>query len=89
MGNTLLTFEEIARESDSTMTETKHATTAVDAGDIKLGDKITVEGIDKGLRGQMLVDGINPLTGRRCRIVEPMVMRLRPGVTYKVSGGQS
>lgn len=38
---------------------------------LKSGDVFTIEGIERGSKGQLLVDGVNIKTGRKCKPVMP------------------
>lgn len=50
---------------------------------MKPGDVFTIAGIERGSKGQMLVDGVNIKTGRKCKPVGLMEMRLMKPVKYK------
>jgi hypothetical protein len=55
---------------------------------LKEGDKITIAGYERGLRGQLVINGVNPQTNRKCRTTGLMQMVARaPIVPRKGSGG--
>jgi hypothetical protein len=50
---------------------------------MKPGDVFTIAGIERGSKGQMLVDGVNIKTGRKCKSVGLMELKVRQPVQYK------
>ena len=40
---------------------------------MEIGDKFTIAGFGIGSRGQLVIDGINPNTKRRCKAVKQAV----------------
>lgn len=38
---------------------------------LKIGDEITIAGFGIGRKGQLVIDGVNPVTRRKCRSVRP------------------
>jgi hypothetical protein len=50
---------------------------------LKSGDTVTIAGIERGAKGQLLVDGVNIKTGRKCKSVGLMQLKIRLPVEYK------
>lgn len=40
---------------------------------MEIGDKFTIAGFGIGARGQLVIDGINPRTKRRCKAVKSVI----------------
>jgi len=44
---------------------------------MKKGDKFTVAGIGRGRKGQLIVDGINIKTKRKCKAIKRVVFTVK------------
>ena len=47
------------------------------ANKLSPGDAFTLAGVGRGAKGQMVVDGVNPATNRKCQAVAPMRFEVR------------
>ena len=54
---------------------------------LKVGDKITIAGHGVGAKGQLVIDGVNPRTRRKCRAVKPMVYRITAEKVIRAASG--
>ena len=50
-------------------------------GPLRKGTRFTIAGYGVGSRGQMVIDGINPATKRKCKSVKPMLFEAGESVT--------
>jgi len=41
---------------------------------MRRGDKFTIAGIGRGSKGQLVIDGVNPKTKRKCKAVKPAIL---------------
>jgi hypothetical protein len=54
---------------------------------MKPGDRLTIAGFGRGAKGQLVIDGVNPKTRRKCKAVGPMVYTVGEVVSSGSSGG--